>query len=284
MKKSALIIAAIVLAVSATAAVSQANDLMRIGFEPNEDTNHEVPSQMLWGGPGSTTHGKHVRMLGDLRGDRAGNFSIAGENTRWLIDDSNARSGSQSARLGDQDAGNTNYNWYFYELQEVMRNSDQGIRIGWSQHRAGNDDFRQNGFAGVNSGELWQMRITGSGDITFESGAATVASDVASDGMGWYDFEMDFDLPNSQITAARYQAPGDSGFTELLSGPVDFKGGNSATSIKQLVFRPDNTNAHVDTAWDDIFVAEFNPIPEPSTALLVLAGLVGLAASRTRRK
>ena len=75
MKKSALIIAAIVLAVSATAAVSQANDLMRIGFEPNEDTNHEVPSQMLWGGPGTTPHGKHVRMLGDLRGDRAGNFS-----------------------------------------------------------------------------------------------------------------------------------------------------------------------------------------------------------------
>jgi hypothetical protein len=290
MKKLALIVAAIVLAVSATAAVSQANDLMRIGFEPTEDTNHERPSEMLWGGPGSTSHGKHVRMSGALRGDRAGNFSIADENNRWLIDDSNSRSGLQSARLlpkdhdGEPDAGNQNYNWYFYELQEVMRNSTQGIRLGWSQYRAGNDDFRQNGFAGVNSGELWQMRITGSGDITFESGGATVASDVASDGMGWYDFEMDFDLPNSKITAARYQAPGDSSFTELLSGAVDFKGGNSATSIKQLVFRPDNTNAHVDTAWDDIFVMEFNPIPEPSTALLLIAGLVGLAASRTRRK
>lgn len=51
------------------------------------------------GADGSTTHGKDVPLDGTTT--RAGNFSIPGHSTRWLIDDSNARSGTQSVRLSE---------------------------------------------------------------------------------------------------------------------------------------------------------------------------------------
>lgn len=83
-----------------TASVSQAEVIFRIGFESSEYPNaDDSPGATLWGADGSTTHGKDVPLDGTTT--RAGNFSIPGHSTRWLIDDSNARSGTQSVRLSE---------------------------------------------------------------------------------------------------------------------------------------------------------------------------------------
>ena len=282
MKKSVSIIAAVLFAGTIG---SQANltYLLQIGFEFSEGNSPEN-GQAYWQGDGTPTHGIWIEEPGG--GDRTGNFSIPSDSTRFLVDDGNSRSGSQSARLSESAPGD--YRWINMTdpgLRTEIENSLLPIRLGYSNYRAQTgDDLRSNGMHESNPNptlevELWQMRVAGDGNISIETGGGTFSSNPGNL-VGWYDFEMDVDFNTSQILAARFQEPGASGFTELITGgPVDFKGSVAATTFQVWKFRPDNGGVSPDTAWDDIFVAQ---IPEPGA--LALLALGGLLLARTRRK
>lgn len=288
MKTSARIVAGLTAGLVMGAMHAQANlvYLLDVGFEFNEGINPETSTQ-YWNGDGSKIHGVHVLQPD---GDPGGNFSISDENNRFLIDDGNARSGSQSARLSVAD-GAGNYYWLNfteqgyapgqYGVQTDIDDSALPIRIGWSlYHPVAGEDVRQNGLqTGTNFGtELWQMRLY-SGGVTFESGGATATSNPSSL-TGWFDFEIDADFNTHQFIGARYRHQNDASWTELLTGAVDFKGSIAAPTFQTLVFRPDGNPTSPDLALDDLFIAQ---IPEPGGLVLLAFGGGLMAAFRRRR-
>ena len=246
-----------------TAQLPEASALVtyvEMGFEVNE--GNDVGGNPVWGADGTPAHGRDLPFP-TLPAQAA--FSIPDENNRWLVDNSNARTGSQSVRLTQS----VPFNYYFNLNDEARTNlntSTELVRITYSVYRAQTgDDLRMNGGAQPNptnptnlQGEMWQLRIAPDGNISAETGGGTFAYNPG-DLTGWYDFEIDIDVPAKMIHGARWREPGATGFTELITGsPVAFKPDGNPYTLGVLVFRPDNAGVSPDTAWDDIRIFEIS--------------------------
>ena len=174
----------------------------------------------------------------------------------------------------------------------AMQAATGDVRISFSMYWPEGADMRMNGFGGTNdtmTGELWQFRIKSNGDIHFQTdllgndtGAQNDIDTPATDPTNqWVDFMADIDLSGSigQFKSLQYRVASDP-FKEVLSTVSQFRDRNEGTHINRLAFNNDNNQGDGGARFDNIVIGV---IPEPSTVLLMVVGLLGLVSCRRRR-
>jgi hypothetical protein len=221
--------------------------------------------------------------------DATGSWTTLSDASHFIVSNAQSRSGAQSIRYsGPLNSQLAQYN-FTPEAQAAM--DSQVVKLDFSIFRPVVDQrariiaLRQGGATPFEFGILGDADQILLSAGTETGGEAFIRSPAPSDINVWYDFSMLIDFSGTstaQIHSATWSIAGGTP-TEMLTAPVPFwYPTTKLAGIQLMTFNgpdPNLPNTSPNWAWDGIRITT---IPEPSSLLIALGGVIGMTAL-TRR-
>ena len=228
----------------------------------------------------SVDSGGNAYITGKTSGDLDGNTNV-GEDDMFLV-----KYDSNGVKLWTKQPG-----WAYNDVgNDVSVDSSGNVYVTGKKDTTGINDGKDDMFLSKydsNGGNLWTKQIDG----TYVDSGTGVSVDsngnVYVTGITYIDFDGHFCEGGGDMFLIKFDTDGDKLWSSLLGTPSDDYGADISIDGNDNVYVAGNTSGSFSDVSNSegsgrVFVVKISTVPEPSTFLLVFAGLATLLAFRRR--